>query len=397
MPEIVVRDQAKMPGRLNDKLVQLRLGVLIWLVPFLVITVLVAMNPAHRNVTPLYHHSSENWWAGKDLYRGPGGMNYLPEFPVIFAPFHSLPAPAGDILWRLCMAVLLATGVWRFQREQFGDDTARAFLYASLFIMPLCLGALRNGQANAMFAALTLHAAACMPRRQWWPAAFLMVLALGIKPLGAVLLLLSVTVYAPLRWRLVPALAALALLPFLFAPAGYVIEQHRAFFANIQSCAAVTEHRFADIGGIIRTFGCELPGGISKLVRAAAGGLALGLWLMGSRRLREPFRAMWLLALSAGYLMLFNPMNESNSYVILAPALGLWAVAAIEAAPTRGFGWLTASISLSMALLPNLLRHVFGNYFALFWHPVMTTVFIAMLVYWLRRPDSPFAGMPAAQ
>jgi hypothetical protein len=106
---------------------------------------------------------------------------------------------------------------------------------------------------------------------------------------------------------------------------------------------------------------------------------------------------MWLLALSAGYLMLFNPMNESNSYVILAPALGLWAVAAIEAAPTRGFGWLTASISLSMALLPNLLRHVFGNYFALFWHPVMTTVFIAMLVYWLRRPDSPFAGMPAAQ
>ena len=392
MSEIVMRDRAKTLERLNDKGVQLRLGILIWLVPFLVITVLVAINPPHRNVTPLYQQASENWWAGKDLYRGPGGMNYLPVFPVIFAPFHALPVPAGDILWRLIMAVLLATGLWRFQREQFGGDIARAFLYASLFAMPLCLGALRNGQANGMFAALTLHAAACLPRRQWWTAAFLIVLALGIKPLGVVLLLLSVTVYAPLRWRLVPVLAALVLLPFLFAPADYVIEQHRAFFANIQSCAVVTQHRFADIGGVIRTFGWELPGGISKLVRFAAGAVALGLWLRLSRRLREPFRAMWLLALSACYLMLFNPMNESNSYVILAPALGLWAAAAIYAAPTRRFGWLTVSISLSMALLPNLLRPVFGNYFALFWHPVMTTVFIAMLVYWLRRPDSPFAG-----
>ena len=117
-----------------------------------------------------------------------------------------------------------------------------------------------------------------------------MVLAIGIKPLGVVLLLLSVVVYAPLRWRLVPALAALVLLPFLFAPADYVIAQYRAFFANMQVCAAITEHRFADIGGIIRTFGWELPDGVSKLVRVAAGGVTLGLWLMGARRLCGTFR-----------------------------------------------------------------------------------------------------------
>ena len=137
MPEIVVRDRAKAPDWLNDKSLQLRLGVLVWLVPFLVISVLVAMNPPHRNVTPLYHEASENWWAGKDLYRGPGGMNYLPEFPLIFSPFHSLPVPVGDILWRFCMAALLATGLWRFLREQCRDDIAEAFLYASLLTMPL--------------------------------------------------------------------------------------------------------------------------------------------------------------------------------------------------------------------------------------------------------------------
>jgi hypothetical protein len=350
----------------------------------------VAWNPAHRNVTPLYHKAVADWWAGKDLYHGPGGMNYLPEFLLLFAPFHWLPAPAGDILWRLCTALLLVTGIWRLQRDHFGTEIARAFLFASIFTMPLCLGALRNGQANALFAAITLQAVACLPYRQWWTAAFFIVLALAIKPLAIVLLLLSVTVYAPLRWRLLPFLAALVLLPFLFAPADYVIAQHRSFIANIQSCATITEHRFADIGGIARTFGWEIPIVVSKLLRLAAGLAILGLWVMGSRRLTEPLRAMWLLALSTCYLMLFNPMNESNSYVIFAPAMGLWAVAAIEAAPTRRFGWLTASISWSMALLPNMLRPLFGNYFALFWHPVMTAVFISMLVYWLWRPDSPF-------
>ncbi len=397
MPEITVADKAKTPSPLDDKRVQAGLGILVWLLPFLVITILVIVGPWHRNVTPLYHQASANWWAGKDLYHGPGGMNYLPPFAVIFAPFHSLPVPVGDILWRLCTAVLLATGVWRFQREQFGAEFARAFVYASLLALPLCLGAMRNGQANGMFAALTLHAAACLPRRQWWTAAALMVLALAIKPLGAVLLLLSLVVYSPLRWRLVAALAALALFPFLFAPADYVIAQYAAFLANIQKCAVITENRFADIGGVIRTFGWEMPGGISKLVRVAAGGATLGLWWTGARRLREPFRALWLLTLSACYLMLFNPMNEANSYVILAPALGLWAVAALDAPPTRRFGWLTASISLSMGLLPNLVRPLFGNYFALFWHPVMTAVFAAMLIYWLRRPDSPFAGGPGIE
>lgn len=397
MSEIAVPDLPKAPGMLNDRRLQIRLGILTWLVPFLVIGILVALNPEQRTVTSIYHQASASWWAGKNLYTGEWGYHYLPQFALIFSPFHSLPAPAGDILWRLIGTIVIVTGLWRFQRRQFGPDAVRAFLYATLITMPLCLASMRNGQANLIFAALTLHAAACLSRRQWWPAAALIVLALGAKPLGIVLLLLSAAVYAPLRLRLIPLLAALALLPFLTAPPDYVLAQYRQFLIEMQMCASIAEHRFADIGGIVRTFGWELPTGISNLVRVAAGGLTLALWLKGARRLSEPFREMWLLALTTCYLMLFNPNNEPCSYVILAPTLGIWATAALSAAPTRRFGWLTASISLSMGLLPNLLYPVFGNYFALFWHPVMTIVFIATLVYWLLRPASPFAGAPAMQ
>jgi len=352
----------------------------------------VALDPLAHTVMPTYHQSSADWWARKDIYVGAGGLHYLPQFAVLFTPFYLLPVPAGDVAWLLCGTVLLATGIWRFQRAQFGPHIARVFLYASLFAMPLCLPALRKGQANAILAALTLHAAACLVRRRWWPAAVLIVLAVWIKPLALVMLLLAVAVYAPLRWRIVPALIALALLPFLFAPADYVMDQYRQFLSNIQLCTTISEHRFADIGGVVRTFGWELPNVLSKLLRVAAAGMVLWLWRTDARRLREPFRALWLLTLSACYLMLFNPLNESNSYVLLAPALGLWATAALEAAPTRRLGWSIASISMSMGLLPNLLHFAFGNYFALFWHPVMTVVFMGMTIYWIHRPGSPFAA-----
>jgi hypothetical protein len=390
MFEISEADKGRVLGWLDDSRVQAKLGVLIWLAPFVVIAAMVALDPLARTVMPTYHQASADWWTQKEIYTGEGGLHYLPQFALIFSLFHALPVPVSDIAWLLCGMVLLATGIWRFQREQFGPHIARVFLYASLFAMPLCLAALRNGQANAMLGAVTLHAAACLARRQWWAAAVLIAIALGIKPLAIVMLLLSVTVYAPLRLRLVPALIALVLLPFLFAPADYVMAQYRQFAANIQLCTTISEHRFADIGGIFRTFGWELPYSVSRLVRVAAAGVFLWLWWAGARRLREPFRAMWLLTLSASYLMLFNHMNEANSYVILAPPLGLWAAAALEAAPTRRFGWLAACISLSMGLLPNLLHFAFGNYFALFWHPVMTVVFMGMLIYWVRSPESPF-------
>ena len=127
MPRIAEWKGAKAPAWLSDRRVLAGLGVSIWLAPFLAISVLIALNPEYRSVTPTYHEACANWWAGKHLYGGLGGLHYLPQFVLIFAPFHWLPVPVGDILWCLCGTGLLATGVLRFVREQFGADNARAF------------------------------------------------------------------------------------------------------------------------------------------------------------------------------------------------------------------------------------------------------------------------------
>ncbi len=364
-------------------------GVLLWVVPMLVIGVMVALRPTHRTVTlDSYHVAAGNWWAGKSLYAGPQGMNYLPHFAILFSPFHAVPLWLGEVLWRYCAAAALAGGLWLLIRTVFRAEPERPFFWATLLTMPLCMTSLRNGNANAIFGGVVLLAIVAVLNRQWWLALVWMALATAIKPLGIVLFMLAPICYGPLRWRLPVVLLGLAVFPFLFASPGYVWGQYHAEWTNLQACAVVTEHRFADINGILRTFGTPLPPGVSKVVRVLAGGLTAVVWWWSARKLREPVLGLWLYALAAGYLMLFNPMNEENSYGILAPALGAWAaffLFSAEGGKARSLGWAIAAMALSMGLLPNIVRPLFGNRFALFWHPTMTLVFLALLGWFVWR------------
>jgi hypothetical protein len=372
-------------------------AIMLWAVALLAISIMVFLRPLKRTVTPLYHEATAHWWAGEALYQGPSGMNYLPQFPILFTPFHAIPSPWGDVVWRLFAAALLITGLGRVLRLNFGPAWEKWFLWTTILAMPLSLGALRNGQANALLGGLILHAAACLAAKQWNRAATLIVLTVAVKPLGAVLLLLAPVVYVPLRWRVLVGLAALVALPFVCAPTPYAVSQFKALGSNLRDCSAIKEHRFADLNGILRTFGTELPAKVSTVVRALAGLATAALWWFGAKRLKEPLQAMWLLTLTAGYLMLFNPMNEANSYVILAPALGFWAVHWLSDPKTSSRGWVLVAMTLSMSLLPNLVRPLFGNHFALIWHPTMTLVFGALLTLFVWQRNGSQANTPQSE
>ena len=370
-------------------------AVALWVVPMLVIGLLVVLHPRRETVTlGSYHPAAAHWWTGESLYVGPAGMNYLPHFAVLFTPFHFMPLWLGEVLWRFCNAATLAVGLWQLTRALFGPNSARAFLWATLLTMPLCMTSLRFGNANAVFGGVTLLAATAILNQRWGLASGLIALAIAIKPLGVALLLLAPLVYGPLRWRLALALLGLAIFPFLFGRPTYVWAQHREAWANLQACAVVTEHRFSDINGLLRTLGTELKPGVSKVARVLAGGLTAVLWLWGARRLHEPLTCLWLYALATGYLMLFNPMTEENSYGILAPALAAWGTLFLfkmEMRAFRALGWGIVAMALSMAILPNLVHPIFGNYFALFWHPFMTIVFLISLTLFIWH-QSPIPG-----
>jgi hypothetical protein len=97
------------------------------------------------------------------------------------------------------------------------------------------------------------------------------------------------------------------------------------------------------------------------------------------RRLKEPDRALAWFAFAAIYLMLFNPMTEANSYVILAPGFALASVLAWNRGLHRT-AWFWGFAVLSMGLLPNIVRPWFGNHFALVWHPIMALLLLGWLM-----------------
>jgi hypothetical protein len=364
-------------------------GVWLWVIPMLVIAVLVAINPLKHTVTvDSYHKAAQAWWDGQDLYVGPSGMNYLPHFAVLYSPFHFLPFRLSEILWRFCAAASLVVGLWRLAQLLFHAERERAFLWMTLLAMPLSMGALRNGNANALFGGILLLAIVAAMEQRWTLAVGWMALEIALKPLGIVLLGLAALFYTPVIRRVPAAILGLAIFPFLFGRPSYVWSQDREAWSNLRACAAVTEHRFADLNGILRTFGAPLSTSASTIVRVAAGALTALLWVWGARRLAgDMAQYLWLYALASAYLMVFNPMNEANSYVILAPALAVWAVYFLldNNASDRGLGWTIALMTLSMGLLPNILRPWLGNYFALCWHPFMTIVFVVILAQFAGR------------
>jgi len=356
----IMRSQMKRP--------MLIAALLLWMVPLLVITVLVARNPSRRSAMIVYHQAADYWMAQAPLYTNPLEYNYLPVYAPLYAPFHWMPVPVGDVLWRWMAAALLASGLWRLTR---GSD--RAFLIATALALSLSLGALRNGQANALLAGLVLHAAACLSREQWKTAALLIALSVAVKPIALTLAMLAPLVYRKLFWPLVAALVLLAALPFALGAPAYVLEQHRAFVANLRFCSTVTTHRFADLNGMFRTFGVELPSAISLAVRVIAGAATAIVWWC-ARRMEEPQRALWLYLLATTYLMLFNPMTETNGYVVVVPALALWAERVLSQPALRTLGWVLVGIVVAMSLFsPTRFS------FKLFWYPAMTMVFFGLV------------------
>lgn len=392
---MISRDKVGCPVGLRDRWCGCALAL--WITPLVVIAVLVVARPGYRTVTKPCHQAVDRWWAQHPLYEGPKGMNYLPHFPVLFTPYHLVERRLGEVLWRCTAWIGLAVGLGFFSLALMDGlpHRWRAFAVTTILVLPLSLPALRNGQANAHFAALLLLTAWCLWTRRWGAAAICLWLSAGIKPLGLAALGLACTAYPQLGWRLALGLPVFLGFPFLFGPPGYVWSQWTMAGCNLCECLVVTQHRFADLNGLLRTLGIPLGDAASMEVRAEAGILVAFFCYLGIRRVAEPQRALVWLSAAAAFLMLFNPMTEANSYVILAPALALLAWWELSHG-TPSLGWVFAGMVLTMGLLPNALRPLCGNHFALAWHPAMTIGFLAILVTQVLRscrPDTAAAAV----
>lgn len=362
-----------------------RAALAAWLIYGLVLGIVVAVDPDRRTVTPNYRQAAEKWWpAQEDIYTGKKkGFLYLPQSAILYTPIAALPKRVGEPLWRWIGLGVLAWGLWRAGRT-FGPSslppTGRFALLTALTI-PASLASAGNGQMNILLGALFLHTAVELAEKSWLRSSATLVLAFALKPLAAVYLLLTGALLPKVRWWLAGALLLLFLLPFLHPAPDYVLRQFQLAAQVLRSSSQPDFHDFCDLAGMFRTFGLPLPDALWFAIRALAAFITLGLGWLALRRRPWPEAQLLIYTLAVTYLVLFNPRTEANTYILLAPAIALFALRALPATKPDRFSLgfkLLALLALALGVDSYGFLHQWTN---LWLKALLTSIFAG----WLAR------------
>lgn len=365
-------------------------ALFVWAVYALVLAVIMLFQPDIGLVMKIYRNASSAWWQGEPIYVASSrqGFFYLPQAAMAFTPVLFFPVILGEIIWRVAIVALLAWSVWKMS-ELFAERQRNwTFLIITVVAVVGSLSAARYGQTNVPLAAFLALAAVALGQMAWRSSALWLLLAAVGKPIGVVSCLLAGACY-PRRMilPLVCGAVLLAAVSFAHPNTRYVADQYRLFSETMEYARQVPKHSFCDVQGLLRTFGWLPPQGMMTVVRALAALAALLLAWLAVRRYEAERGAFLCVLLSVLYLLLFNPRTESNSYVLLAPFLGVFiANAALTPDDTRRFLWLAAFAATLTCENWGALHH----WTDLWLKPAATLVFTAFLLRDILQARDPF-------
>jgi len=327
----------------------IRIAWIVWLVFAAVISALAVSFGTH-SVAHVYRNAGIHWVQREDLYTSRiSGFLYLPQTAILYSPLAFLPLSLSEVIWRFLCVGLLASAVWRLAKWAAADG--RWFPLVSYLTIPVAAGSARNGQMNLPLAALMVHAAVDLAQGRWWWATLFLCLGMALKPLMAVIILLSAAVYPRMIGRLALGLAIVGAFPFLWQDPAYVWKQYGLFLEKMQvaSQPLAFGKRFNDLFGLLFTAGLDVSQPAQFAIRSAAAAATLLLsWLAVSRW--GPRRGpILLVALSACYLLLFNPRTEGCTYVLIAPMIGIWTARAFLFDHRPLLGWAGVALIVGLA------------------------------------------------
>ena len=326
----------------------------ICLLVFIAIVHDVVKFPDKHTTMPTYRFAATQWWAGQDPYTEDqhGGFLYFPQAAFLFSPFNVLPFMLGEIAWRAFIFGIFLYGLVRlnnFFLAQDGRGSDKNFLILVLLAVPSSLACLRNAQFDMPLAGLIVIAAAEIAASRWNAATVWLCLAVALKPLAVVPLLLFGAIYWKLIPRFIVAMLVVLAVPFLHWSPSYVAHEYVRCLQTLASASKGDEPKFSDLFALL-SFINVVPGyGFKTIVRVLFALVYLGLAYVGSRRLNRTETAWLVGALSADYLMLFNPRTETCSYVFLGPWVASLALFYILQTGRTALVWFLGIASVGLA------------------------------------------------
>jgi len=379
----------------------LRWALGFWLLIFLIIGADVIRHPLKHTTMPVYRLASTQWWAGHEIYsRDPhAGFLYFPQAAFLFTPFNAGPFMAGEFLWRAVTFGLFAYALVRlntFFLSTNRQPLGKTFLVLSLLAVPSAMASLRNAQFDLPLAALLVLTAAEIASARWTAATVWLCVAVALKPLAVVPLLL----FGALYWKLIPRIGIGVLivigLPFLHWNPAFVAHEYVRCLDTLIWASKGDEPKYSDLAALLSHFGYDAPDALKNIARLLFALIYLGLGATALRRLSRTEAAWAVGALSADYLMLFNPRTETCSYVFLGPFV---ASLALLYASQPGRKWLSrglgfAALGFACDAFPRIGAFSIHDMTDRWFKPLLALFFLPILIQFIfearsRKNQSP--------
>ncbi|WP_460973293.1 glycosyltransferase family 87 protein [Spirosoma migulaei] len=273
---------------------------------------------------------------------------YSPTFAWLMGPFYYLPTLLGMILWNLLNTLVLLAGVWFYLSDE--KDPAKQRRAALLIIILEALITAQNLQSNNLIVGAMLLGLYHLRNERVWQAAFFFVLCLFIKFYGVAAA--GFFLFYPKKPQFILAMAVwtilFAMAPLTLIPVDNLLAEYREWFDVIVESKLGLQ---VSVMGIAQAFfGMAKTDENYRIIEAIGATLFLlpflrfGLWK--DRLFQRRMVAYFLL-----FMIVFNKMAESPTYVMAVTGVAFWWVTLDE--PTQLDKILLALVIIFTSLSPT--------------------------------------------
>lgn len=250
-----------------------------------------------------------------DLYK------YSPVFAWLMAPFYYMPNWLGVLLWNLLNAVGLVVGIWYYLADEpYANEKRRVAL---LIIILEAIISAQNMQSNNLIVGMMLLGLYYLRTERVWWAALLFTLCLYFKfyGVGAAIFFLFYPKKVQFLLAMTTWTVILALLPLTIISWSELISEYQAWFQLVVS--SKLGKLISLLGILVSWFGMEKTDANFRLVEAIGILLFFLPFLRFSLWSERSFQRL-MVAYFLVFVIIFNKMAESPTYVMAVTGVALW-------------------------------------------------------------------------
>ncbi len=305
-----------------NRLITLRTMVVVFLLAALGVTIQSYTCNTYNNYL-VYTRPLANLLSGQSLYRYYHSsyedvFRYSPSFALIAGTLSRLPDFAGLLIWNLLNTGVFVSGLIYFLLSS--QSTKKTIAFALLLVFLEWLIACQNSQSNGLVAGLILWGAGLLRKEKALCSALMLALCGFIKFYGIAAAIVFLFFPKKIKFLLSIFLCCvlLAALPLLAVSAASLGQQYKWWADALLYCPVAQQ---VSVMGLVQYwFDANIP----YLWIQLAGFLAMMLPLVRFRRYGEIVFQNLFLASVLLFVVIFNMMAESPTYIIALAGVALW-------------------------------------------------------------------------